>query len=352
MSSQTKRTRRTRFCGSFYDEQLFDAHIDRIVEEATPRNSDIVFELRLLRLLTSPTPHVVDGWPCEIARGERVAARLRFVGGRWLWRGGGFERLDELPADAGARRLFGVSRFRQPGNGEFYWISAGTEEPGENAIAARACVLEIEEETPETVEVVRHWACAPAPTPGLPPYRPVFHPRFGGDSITIYLGRRALHRRLFIGGLHHQYERRPSVDHVLNLCGISNPWCEHSGEHPADRFSPRGEGPSGMSLENLLDEACWVAERVREGKRVLVHCYAGMNRSTTVCCAALILLEGISAEEALARVRRRHPLAWPDPYHWFTLRWLARAGIAGGEAEGEMGEAKGASLLREVSAVG
>jgi hypothetical protein len=22
-------------------------------------------------------------------------------------------------------------------------------------------------------------------------------------------------------------------------------------------------------------------------------------------------------------VRERHPSAWPDPYHWFLLRWLA-----------------------------
>jgi hypothetical protein len=35
-----------------------------------------------------------------------------------------------------------------------------------------------------------------------------------------------------------------------------------------------------------------------------------------------MLLEGLSADEALARVREHHPLAWPDPYHWFALRWL------------------------------
>lgn len=103
-----------------------------------------------------------------------------------------------------------------------------------------------------------------------------------------------------------------------------------------------------MSADDLLEEAAWVAERLRAGKRVLVHCYAGMNRSSTVCCAALILLEGITAEEALARVRRRHPLAWPDPYHWFTLQWLSRLALTGGEA----GMAKGAPLLREASTVG
>jgi len=49
---------------------------------------------------------------------------------------------------------------------------------------------------------------------------------------------------------------------------------------------------------------------------------AGMNRSTTICCAVLILLEGLSAEAALERVREHHPWARPDSHHWLTLRWL------------------------------
>jgi hypothetical protein len=50
-----------------------------------------------------------------------------------------------------------------------------------------------------------------------------------------------------------------------------------------------------------------------------------LNRSSTVCCAALILLEKLSAEAALERVRVHHPWAWPDSYYWLRLRWLAQA---------------------------
>lgn len=344
MSSQSKRTR---FFGSCFDEQVFDAHLEGIAEESGQRGLDIVFALRPLRLLTSPIQCVVDGQPCEVMRGERTAARLRFMDAAWHWRTGLFERFDDLPPESGARRLFGVSRFRQPAEGDFYWIVTGSEEPGDLAIHARSCLLETVTSTPEPVEIVRRWACAPSPPPGLQPHRPVFHSRYGGDPITIRLGNRVLHNRLFIGGLHHQHGRRPAVDHVLNLCGLSNPWCEQHGQHPADRLSYQGEGPHGMSADDLLEEASWVADRLRSGKRVLVHCYAGMNRSSTVCCAALILLEDISAEEALARVRRRHPLAWPDPYHWFTLQWLARVPVAGREPR----STEGAPLLREVCAV-
>jgi len=78
-----------------------------------------------------------------------------------------------------------------------------------------------------------------------------------------------------------------------------------------------------MDVAEITDEAQWVIEHLRVGRRVLVHCSAGMNRSATICCAALILIEGISAEAALERVREHHPWARPDPYHWLALRWLA-----------------------------
>jgi hypothetical protein len=38
----------------------------------------------------------------------------------------------------------------------------------------------------------------------------------------------------------------------------------------------------------------------------------------------LILLEKLSAEDALERVRQHHPWARPDTRHWLALRWLAR----------------------------
>ena len=79
-----------------------------------------------------------------------------------------------------------------------------------------------------------------------------------------------------------------------------------------------------MSMTEIISEAQWVIERLKAGQRVLVHCSAGFNRSVTVCCATLILLEGISAEAALERVRERHPWARPDPHHWLALRWLLK----------------------------
>jgi protein-tyrosine phosphatase len=78
-----------------------------------------------------------------------------------------------------------------------------------------------------------------------------------------------------------------------------------------------------MDVPEIAAEARWVIDRLMAGKRILVHCSAGMNRSATICCGVLILLEGLTAEAALERVRQHHPWARPDPYHWLNLRWLA-----------------------------
>ena len=93
---------------------------------------------------------------------------------------------------------------------------------------------------------------------------------------------------------------------------------------PNDRTVEKGEGSKGMSVAEIRAEAEWVIDYLKKDESVLIHCVAGMNRSTTICCAVLILLEGLSAEDSLQRVRENHPWAKPDSYHWLALRWLAK----------------------------
>ena len=137
----------------------------------------------------------------------------------------------------------------------------------------------------------------------------------------------------------------------MHLCEAPNPWLATYGAHPADRHVCTGELAAGMAPEELLAEATWVAERLRAGERVLVHCAAGVNRSSTVCCATLMLLEGLTADEALARVRERHPVATPDPYHWFLLRWLAQGRETVRESSRDDQGPQG-YLLRGMAAIG
>ncbi|HEV2237802.1 MAG TPA: dual specificity protein phosphatase [Ktedonobacterales bacterium] len=319
------RTKHIRYFGSPYTTELFDSYIERIVEVLGPgRSGEIQVDVRLARPLGASQIERRDGHEWEVLRVERAPYRLRFSGGRWHGRTGCFSDFAALPADHGARRLFEIVHLRFPSEQPCYLLLTDLDEVGHEAsIRATECRLEPRPGPVTVEEVRRRWTWRPPNPPVAVVARPTLHRRFGGDPIAIHLGQRLYRHRLFIGGLRHQSDERPQVDHVLNLCERENPWCATHGAHPQDRFSTKGEMVQGMLAAELRAEAEWAVERLRAGRRVLIHCWGGINRSSSVCCAALLLLEGITPEEALARVRAHHVEAAPDPYHWFALQRLA-----------------------------
>jgi protein-tyrosine phosphatase len=70
----------------------------------------------------------------------------------------------------------------------------------------------------------------------------------------------------------------------------------------------------GVPKVKHFQEACAILSRWHQkGHSVYVHCLAGVGRSPSVCAAHLTQIEGISLEEAIAKVQDRHPYAHPDP---------------------------------------
>ncbi len=64
-----------------------------------------------------------------------------------------------------------------------------------------------------------------------------------------------------------------------------------------------------------------------DGRRVLLHCLAGVNRAPSVAAAVLCRLEGIGVDEALRRVRTARPAASPTPEQLASLyEWAVRRG--------------------------
>ncbi|WP_297069789.1 dual specificity protein phosphatase family protein [Thermococcus sp.] len=61
------------------------------------------------------------------------------------------------------------------------------------------------------------------------------------------------------------------------------------------------------SLGQLLEILQWIGARVREGKRVLIHCMGGLGRSGTVAVAWLMYSKNLRLREALRRVRSLRP---------------------------------------------
>lgn len=61
------------------------------------------------------------------------------------------------------------------------------------------------------------------------------------------------------------------------------------------------------SLEQLLEILRWIDTRIREGKKVLIHCLGGLGRSGTVATAWVMYSKGLPLREALRKVRSVRP---------------------------------------------
>lgn len=100
---------------------------------------------------------------------------------------------------------------------------------------------------------------------------------------------------------------RDEFDLVLTLLRLPGYGPDDGVEH---HVWPIPDGPlDGTQLAGVLRLARAACDALEDGKRVLVRCYSGYNRSGLVVAQALIR-DGHSAEEAIRLVRaRRSPWA-------------------------------------------
>lgn len=69
--------------------------------------------------------------------------------------------------------------------------------------------------------------------------------------------------------------------------------------------------------------AALIDEWSRDGKRVLVHCYAGLSRSVTAVIWYLVRYQGFTWDEALATISARRPSVFPNIAFEIPLRLAA-----------------------------
>ncbi|MBN2503553.1 MAG: dual specificity protein phosphatase family protein [Anaerolineales bacterium] len=292
-------------------------------ESAVGGEQEFILDYEELQFSAPPKLDQCNGQPCEHIRGHYHPKRLRFNDIYWIKISGLYDDLDTLPMDHAARSLRGMLHWRKSDKEPLYVLANGSVEPAALVISADSCMQEDRPGPVEAVAYTRNWSPAPPLPAGAMPDMDFFRQRYGGDPVSIHLHNREHPERLFIGGIDIQEEARPLVDAVLNLSENPSRWVVDEQIDGRDRWATKGEGPIGMTVEDIRAEAEWVVERLRAGQRVLVHCSAGMNRSVTIGCAALMMLEGLSAEDALARIHQNRPWARPDSHHWLALRWLA-----------------------------
>jgi len=82
-----------------------------------------------------------------------------------------------------------------------------------------------------------------------------------------------------------------------------------------------------LTVEQLTDGARWVAERMQQGGRVLIHCEHGVGRSVLLTCAVLVY-NGMSAHKALLLAQQKRWQAAPNSRQIQRLREFEAAILA------------------------
>jgi len=121
---------------------------------------------------------------------------------------------------------------------------------------------------------------------------------------------------LFIGKyrdtLQPAYLRSKSIQAMLQLAikleqpGITSLYL------PVEDFAP-------LNLDLLEQGVSFIREQKKLGNPMLVACWAGINRSSTFCTAALKEEENLSLFDAFKEVKKAHPESMPHEPVWDSL---------------------------------
>ena len=99
---------------------------------------------------------------------------------------------------------------------------------------------------------------------------------------------------------------------VISLCRTGGRF-----GHDVQRFAYLVDDESNTELAQVVEDALEdIAALLADDRRVLVHCFGGASRTGLVLRAWLMQQEGISVDEASARVRERWPALglWNDSF--------------------------------------
>jgi len=259
----------------------------------------------------------------ERVTGKHIPLDITFTNVQHMKESEFFNNLEQYALDDLSRIVGFMHSWIMPGMDDTFHILSLVK-TGTNFFASS--VTHTQGEAGESFTVERDWSPSPPMPEGEVPQPYDIYDQFGGDPVTFNLNGNEIDNKLFVGGIENQPDQRPNeIGAVLNIGEKPSAWVkENQPQSPKDRTIEKGEGSEGMSPEEIRKEADWVIDHLKKDESVLIHCVAGMNRSTTVTCAVLMQLEGLTAEQALQRVYEHHPWAKPDSHHWLMLRWLEK----------------------------
>lgn len=109
---------------------------------------------------------------------------------------------------------------------------------------------------------------------------------------------------LFVGGCVHNVDLGDFFTHVFSMY----PWEKYQTAENTNHVEVTMYDSSDVDVDAVLRYSQEVADAIKAGGTVLVHCQAGINRSNLIATAALVRL-GMNVKDAIALLReKRSPL--------------------------------------------
>lgn len=142
------------------------------------------------------------------------------------------------------------------------------------------------------------------------------------------------HFSVYLGDLSHAKPliyRTLSIDLVINCISRSDPHLPRVSHTTGCIPSEPIRGNPEIVYLNMLDHCdqdletpikialAAMREGVVAGKRILVHCHAGISRSSSIVIGWMMMTRNLTFNQALTYVRRRHPSADPNIGFCLTL---------------------------------
>lgn len=121
---------------------------------------------------------------------------------------------------------------------------------------------------------------------------------------------------IYVGDI--QDVREGSTDQFDRVIGVCQDDCSDNVGCPYEHFN-LSDGPydirgRGEYSYELLSEAIDAAVRARiQRETILIHCHAGQSRSATVAIATMVVVNGMSWDEAYNRATDARPIINPGP---------------------------------------
>lgn len=108
--------------------------------------------------------------------------------------------------------------------------------------------------------------------------------------------------------------RRRGITRIVKMFGDDASYPGGYHRHPGVAYAvfPALDTPEYDIRGDAVEALRFIKRGVDANERVLVHCHAGISRSSTVVLLYLMVYRGLSLDEALRRLTRARPVVAPN----------------------------------------